>query len=153
MERELTVAVAELGTGGLVAARLTEPVGSERWFRRSVTFGVDREGTGRGEHTRLTAEEDVLAMASAIRQAAGADVGVGVGPIIVPDDSTSGRPYGEVHVAVNVHGRETERRLSFNGDRARVREWTADASLALLRLWLLEQENGGENVVPARGPE
>jgi nicotinamide-nucleotide amidase len=84
-------------------------------------------------------------MASAIRQAAGADVGVGVGPIVVPDDSTSGRPYGEVHVAVNVHGRETERRLSFNGDRARVREWAADAALALLRMWLLEHEEGSKS--------
>lgn len=145
MERELTVAVAELGTGGLVAARLTEPEGSERWFRRSVTFGVDREGTGRGEHSRLTAEDDVLAMASAIRQAAGADVGIGVGPIVVPDDSMSGRPYGETHVAVNVHGRETKRRLSFNGDRARVREWAADAALALLRMWLLEDEEGSKS--------
>ena len=145
MERELTVAVAELGTGGLVAARLTEPEGSELWFRRSATFGVDREGMGRGEHSHLTAEDDVLAMASAIRQAAGADVGVGVGPIVVPDDSTSSRPYGEVHVAVNVHGRETMRRLSFNGDPARVREWAADAALALLRLWLLEYEEGSKS--------
>ena len=145
MERELTVAVAELGTGGLVAARLTEPEGSERWFRRSVTFGAEREGMGRGEPSRLTAEDDVLAMASAIRQAAGADVGVGVGAIVVPDDSTPGRPYGEVHVAVNVHGRETRRRLGFNGDRVRVREWAADAALALLRLWLLEYEEGSKS--------
>jgi hypothetical protein len=124
---------------------LTEPEGSEGWFRRSVTFGVEREGTGRGEHSHLTAEDDVLAMASAIRQAAGADVGVGVGAIVVADDSTPGRPYGEVHVAVNVHGRETKRRLSFNGDRARVREWAADAALALLRFWLLEYEEGSQS--------
>jgi hypothetical protein len=43
-----------------------------------------------------------------------------------------------LHVAVNVQGRAACRRLSFNGDRARVREWAADAALALVRLQLLE---------------
>jgi hypothetical protein len=43
-------------------------------------------------------------------------------------------------VAVNVQGVGTCRRLSFNGDRARVREWAADAVLALVRLRLLDRE-------------
>ena len=65
---------------------------------------------------------------------------VGMGMITTPKDDTPQRPYGGVHVAVNLRGRETCRRLSFNGNRVRVREWAADAALALVRLWVLKQD-------------
>jgi len=138
VERGLTIAAAELGTGGLVAARLTEPEGYERWFRRSLTFSSEREASGRGRKNHLTYEDAALTMADSIRQAARADIGVGVGAIATPEDSTPQRPYGVVHVAVNLRGRATCRQISFNGDRARVRKWAADAALALVRLWVLE---------------
>jgi nicotinamide-nucleotide amidase len=129
VERGLTVATAELGTGGLVAARLTEPEGFSRWFRGSSVPSVNPAHDGA-----------VLARALAARQATIADVGVGVGPVLVPEDSTPQRPYGTVHVAVNLRGREICRQLSFNGDRARVRVWAADAALALVRLGVLGQD-------------
>jgi nicotinamide-nucleotide amidase len=155
VERGLTIATAELGTGGLVAAWLTGPEGSERWFRRGAIWGSVQKVPGSGERSHLEGEDDALAMADAIRRAAGADVGVGVGAITVPEDSTPGRPYGVVDVAVNVRGRGACRRLSFSGDRARVREWAADGALALVRLWLLEQREDGEgskaNVVATSG--
>jgi nicotinamide-nucleotide amidase len=155
VERGLTIATAELGTGGLVAAQLTGPEGSERWFRRGAIWGSVQEVPGSGERSHLEGEDDALAMADAIRRAAGADVGVGVGAITVPEDSTPGRPYGVVDVAVNVRGTGTCRRLSFSGDRVRVREWAADGALALVRLWLLEQREDGEgskaNVVATSG--
>ena len=141
VERGLTIATAELGTGGLVAARLTETRGSEDWFRRSMIFS-ETDTFGRRKKSRLTYEDNTLTMASAIRQAVGADIGVGVGVIAIPEDSTPRRPYGVVHVAVNLRGRETCRRLSLNGDRARVREWAADGALALVREWVLEQDAG-----------
>jgi nicotinamide-nucleotide amidase len=145
VEHGLTIATAELGTGGLVAARLTEPEGTERWFRRSMVFSSEREASRRGKESRLTHEDDALTMASAIRQAAQADIGVGVGAVIIPEDSPPGRPYGVVHAAVNLRGRESCRRLSFNGDRARVREWAADAALALVRLRVLREDEDDKN--------
>jgi nicotinamide-nucleotide amidase len=134
VERGLTIATAELGTGGLVAARLTEPEGFSRWFG-----GSSVPDTNPGH------DSAVLAQALAARQATIADVGVGVGPVIIPEDSTSRRPYGIVHVAVNLRGREICRQLSFNGDRPRVREWAADAALALVRLWVLERGEGNKS--------
>jgi len=128
VERGLTIATAELGTSGLVAARLTEPEGFSRWFHGSSVPEVNPAHDGA-----------VLAQALAARQATIADIGLGVGPVIIPEDSTPRRPYGTVHVAVNLRGREICRQLSFNGDRARVREWAADAALALVRLWVLGQ--------------
>nr|HID12337.1 damage-inducible protein CinA [Anaerolineae bacterium] len=142
IERGLTIATVELGTGGLVAARLTEPEGSERWFRRSAVPDVKLASLGKPRGGSLADEETALTMASTARHATGADIGVGVGAIAVPEDSMPQRPYGVVHVAVNLWGREICRQSSFNGDRARVREWAADAALALVRLWVLEQDEG-----------
>ena len=142
VEHGLTIAVVELGTAGLVTTRLAEPEGCKRWLRRGLTFSTKREASGRGRRNQLTAKDEARAMASAIWRVAGADIGVGVGAIAVPDDSTPQRPYGVVHVAVNLCGRETCRRLSFNGDRAHVRELAADAALALVREWVLEQDAG-----------
>ncbi|MBC8449278.1 MAG: CinA family protein [Chloroflexi bacterium] len=138
----LTIAVAELGTGGLLAARFSEPEGYARYLRRSMIFSSERDASGRGKRSTLPGEEDALIMANVIRQVSQADIGVGVGAIITPEDSTPDRPYGAVHVAVNLRGRETWRQISFNGDRLRVREWAADAALALVRLWVLEQLSG-----------
>jgi nicotinamide-nucleotide amidase len=142
VERGWTIATAEFGMGGLVAARLTEPEGSRRWFRRSIVLDAELAASEESEGDDLPDEELALTMAASARKATGADVGVGVGEVVVPADSTPQRPYGVVHVAVNVRGQETSRRLSFNGDRASVREWAADAALGLVRLWMLEQDEG-----------
>ena len=146
VEQGLTIATAELGSGGLVAARLTEPEGSERWFRRSAVLDAELASLGKPKGGSLADEETALTMAAAAQRPVGADIGVGVGAITTPEDSTPQRPYGVVHVAVNLRGRETCRRLSFNGGRARVREWAADAALALVRLRVLEQDRGDKGV-------
>ena len=137
--RGLTIAVAELGTGGLLSARLTEPDGSERWFRHSSILDLKEASSGVVTGGRPPAERTALRLAAMARQSAGTEIGVGVGPVTIPEDSTPQRPYGVVHVGVNLQGRETCRRLSFTGDRSRVRQWAADAALALVRLWILDQ--------------
>ena len=140
VERGLTIATAELGTGGLVAARLTEPEGSERWFRRSAVVDEEIASLDKPKGGSLADEETALTMASTARYAASSDIGVGVGAVAIPKDGTPQRPYGAIHIAVNLRGHMICRRLSFNGDRARVREWAADGALALVRLWVLRQE-------------
>lgn len=128
VERGLTIAVAEVGTSGLVSARLTEPAGSERWFRGGNVPGSGTAGNGEAQ-----------ALALAAQAAALADLGVGVGDITFPADSTPARPYGLLHAAVNLRGRETAREFRFNGERRIVREWAADAVLNLVRLCVLEK--------------
>ncbi|MCX7683468.1 MAG: CinA family nicotinamide mononucleotide deamidase-related protein [Anaerolineae bacterium] len=133
-ERELTIATAELGTGGLVAARLTQPGESGRWFLRGLVLRPPVQSV-REEHT--VCADEARRLARDVRAAAGSDIGVGVGALIVPEDSTPARPYGVVYIAADFQGREIHRRLSFNGDRSRVREWAADAALSLVRLGIL----------------
>jgi len=144
-ERGWTVAVAELGTGGLVAARLSSPAAPHRWFRRGIVFGSAEDALG-GLQEKPVDADLALVMASAVRNASGADVGVGVGRLEVPEDAPPHRPYGLVHVAVDVRGREAYRVLRFSGDRARVREWAADGVLALLREALLDLPRDVEDV-------
>jgi len=142
VERELTIATAEIGTGGLVAARLTEPEGCEHWFRDSDvpqisisdTLSIEAAAAASDE---VSGEAAILAQVLAARQAAIADIGVGVGPIISSDNAR--RPHGAVYVTVNLQGQESHHRLSFNGDRNRVRQWAADAVLDLVRLQLLKE--------------
>jgi nicotinamide-nucleotide amidase len=129
VERELTIAVAEVGTGGLAAARLTEPEGSERWFREGSVLEGDPAG-----------DTATLAQTLAARQAAVADIGVGVGPIILPEDSTANNPYTVIDVAVNAQGQETCRQLRVSADRDRARRWAADGVLAMVRKCVLGQE-------------
>ncbi|MGD1993782.1 MAG: CinA family protein, partial [Anaerolineae bacterium] len=138
VDRGLTVATWELGTGGLVAARLTEPRGAGRWFggARVLTEGA------LASRVPLTRDAPALWLAAQARRDAGADLGIGTGPIEVPGDSTGERPYGMVYVAVNLRGMETSHRLSLSGPPARVRQWAADRALALLRAVVLNTALG-----------
>lgn len=137
VDQGLTIATAELGTGGLVAARLTEPEGLGSWFQHSVVLSSRRDAVatfGGGDGM----EEDLaLGLARAARRRSSVDIGIGTGAVRIPPDSDSQRPYGTIRAAVDLRGRATCRELRFNGDRARIREWAADAVLALTRLWIL----------------
>jgi nicotinamide-nucleotide amidase len=131
VERKLTVSANELGTGGLVAARLTQPDGATRWFSAGAVSGPS---TIPAQGNDSDAEQArALALASSAREKAGSDIGVGVGPVIIPEDSVPSRPYGLIHIAVDLRGRTLCRQISFNGDRARMRTWAADAALAMIR--------------------
>jgi nicotinamide-nucleotide amidase len=132
-ERDLTIATWELGTGGLVAARLTEPPEAGRWFRggRVVTEDALEQLTPPVDDT------PALWLAAQARRKSGADLGIGTGPINIPDDSAPDQPYGLVHVAVDLQGWPASHRLSLSGPPAHVRQWAADRALALLRTVVL----------------
>jgi len=121
-DRSMTLAVAEVGTAGLVMARLTEC---------EATRGSFAGGAVVNDHP--AAGGDGLAHALAAREATVADVGLGVGEVILAADAPTGRPYGTVDVALNCHGEEVARQFRFNGDRLRVRQWVVDAALSMVR--------------------
>jgi nicotinamide-nucleotide amidase len=127
-EQEMTIAIAEVGTGGLVAAHITGAEGAERWFKEGSVIADGDESS----------EPEALVRALAAREATVADIGVGVGPIVIPDDNDPQNPYGLVSAAVNVRGHDHTHQLRLNGDRNRVREWAAYATLALVREALLK---------------
>jgi nicotinamide-nucleotide amidase len=137
-DRGLTIATVEMGTGGLLAARLTQPAGSERWFRYGTVLDSQRRQPDGPESGQPVQESLVLEQARDVRKKARADIGLAVGAIHIPENSTLWRPWGLTHAGVDLCGRGAARQLRVLGDRSRARQWAADAALAMVRLMLLD---------------
>jgi nicotinamide-nucleotide amidase len=144
-EREMTLAVAESCTGGLIGHRITDVPGSSAYFLLGVAtysngakegvLGV-RAGTLRehGAVSTQTAEE----MAEGVRRLAGADLGVSTTGIAGPGGGTADKPVGTVCIAVAWEGGVWSRRYDV-GDRGRewVKGMTAQIALDRVRRHLL----------------
>ncbi|MDO8795419.1 MAG: competence/damage-inducible protein A [Vicinamibacterales bacterium] len=134
------VAVAESCTGGLLAGRLTAAPGASRYFDQGVvTYSNAAKVEWLGVPEALMAEHGAVsdavarAMASGIRERAGADVGVGVTGIAGPDGGTAEKPVGTVVIAVALRESITSRTLHLLGDREQIRSQSAQAALDLVR--------------------
>ena len=82
------------------------------------------------------------ALAEGIRARTGASVGIATtglaGPATLPEGPDAGKPVGLVYVAVAGLGQQTEvRELKLTGDRERIRLWTTQHALELVRRLLL----------------
>lgn len=137
--RGLTLAVAESLTGGLVAARLVNVVGASAWFRGGiVAYASDvkfslldvPEGP-------VVSESAAAAMATGVRKALGADVGLAVTGVAGPDSQDGEKP-GTVFLAVaGLDDKPLVVRATLPGDRERVRQFSCISLLDLLRHRLL----------------
>ena len=138
--RQATLAVAESCTGGLVAQRITSVPGASRSFvGGAVVYSDELKTAMAGVPPELIAkhgavsEEVAQALASGIRQRTGATVGVGVTGIAGPSGATERKPVGLVYVAVSDAQKTEVVSRTFRGDRQRVREYTAQLALDLVR--------------------
>jgi len=130
VERNLTVATAEIGTGGLLAARLNEPRNSQRWFTRGLVVQPEALGKNTCPYTSETA----LRLASLAREQADSDIGLGIAEIVASKNQT-GNSYAVVNIAADIRGETRYSQFNFRAERAP--EWAADAALALVRKALL----------------
>jgi PncC family amidohydrolase len=90
----------------------------------------------------VVSEEAAIAMARGARSVLGAAVGLGITGVAGPDPQEDLEP-GTVFVALALpSGATPARRLRFNGDRRRVRQFAAISALDLLRRTLLTPGNG-----------
>jgi nicotinamide-nucleotide amidase len=106
-ERQLTIAVAESCTGGLLASRLTDVPGSSAYMERGIVCYSNRsksELLGIAESLiaahGAVSEEVAGAMAHGVRQRAATSIGVGITGIAGPDGGTPSKPVGTVCIAV-----------------------------------------------------
>ena len=143
--QDLTLAVAESLTGGLVGSRLTNVVGASEWFR-----GVVVSYASEVKYDLLNVPEgpvvsDVAAKAMAIgaRKVLGADVGIAVTGVAGPAEQ-DGRPPGTVFLGMAMPGDDEgeARELRLPGDRERVRQFSAISLLDALRYRLIERSRG-----------
>lgn len=133
------LALAESCTGGLLAARLTDPPGASRYLEAGVVSYSNEAKTGflRVDPAVLAAhgavsEQVAVAMVDGIREATGAEAGVAITGVAGPDGGTPGKPVGTVWIAAGLGSRRVVERYRFDGDRGAVREQSVEAALALL---------------------
>jgi len=139
-ERNLTLAVAESCTGGLITDRLTDIPGSSAFLERGVvTYSNAAKTVLLGvpeamirDHGAVSAETARL-MAEGVRKSAGTDLGLAVTGIAGPSGGTEAKPVGTVFIALADGKTSVCRPYAFRWDRRRNKLMASQA--ALLMLW------------------
>jgi nicotinamide-nucleotide amidase len=172
-EQGRTVAVAESCTGGLIARKLTDIPGSSDYFLGGVVAYANRaKQTQLGVPERLLVEHGAVskpvaqAMAVAVRERFGSDIGIATTGISGPGGGSDEKPVGLVYLAVawgptsdsvdRVPGALTGEGLVvedfvFSVDRIRHRELTAQVALDWIRRLLLGLELTGPSLMRRGG--
>ena len=81
--------------------------------------------------------EVAKALAHGIRLRTGATLGLGVTGIAGPTGATENKPVGLVHIALSDSQKTESMEHTFRGDRARIRQWTTQQALDLVRRRLM----------------
>jgi nicotinamide-nucleotide amidase len=143
--RQATIAVAESCTGGMLAQRLTSVPGSSRYFLSGiVTYSNQSKIDLAGipplllEMQGAVSEEVARGLAESVRDKVGATFGVGITGVAGPDGGSPEKPVGTVHIAVAGPGGTVHRHLMFPGNRERIRSWSSQAALDLVRRVVME---------------
>lgn len=139
-KRGWRIAVAESCTGGLLGGRITAIPGSSSQFLGGVIAYSDAVKTAQlGVPADLLAQHGAVseavaaAMASGVRTALGADVGVGITGIAGPEGGTPDKPVGTVCFGLALPGQTEGLRRGVVGNREEIRE--RSTQVALFELW------------------
>jgi nicotinamide-nucleotide amidase len=142
--RNVKLAVAESCTGGMIAQRITSVPGSSRSFLGGAVVYSNELKTLFADIPPLMIEahgavskEVALALAENIREICNADIGVGVTGIAGPGGGSEEKPVGLVYVAVSNGLKQDIVQRRFFGDRERVRRWTSQLALDMVRRLLM----------------
>jgi nicotinamide-nucleotide amidase len=136
-ENNLTIAVAESLTGGLVAASLTEIPGASKVFKGSITAYADeikQSVLNVKEETILKftsiSEQVALEMAINVRTIMKSDIGISTTGVAGPEKSAGFAP-GLVFVAISIGDHNMCQKLEITGDRSKIRNQTVHEILQL----------------------
>jgi nicotinamide-nucleotide amidase len=143
-ERQMTIALAESCTGGLVGHRMTNVPGSSNYFKGGIvaysnevkehTLGVRAETLA--QHGAVS-EETAMEMATGVRRVLGADLGLAITGIAGPDGGTPDKPVGTVCFALATATTAYRRRYQLWGTRDWVKLLSSQIALDWVRRHLL----------------
>jgi PncC family amidohydrolase len=143
--RGLRLAVAESCTGGLVGHRLTNVAGASTYYMGSVTaYAYEAKVRLLGVHWETlerygaVSKETVLEMASGVRHALAADIGVAVSGIAGPGGGTPEKPVGLTWFGLSADGVDEAWSHIWKGNRVQIKEQSAEQVLRLLADFLME---------------
>jgi nicotinamide-nucleotide amidase len=139
-----TVAVAESLTGGMLGERFTTVPGSSRYFlggfitysnaMKAELLGVDPQLLA---HFGAVSRETAEAMAAGARRLTKATYALAVTGVAGPDSGSDAAPVGTVYVALADPEKTVAFHRQFLGDRARIRVFTTQMALDILRRRLM----------------
>jgi nicotinamide-nucleotide amidase len=143
-EKNLTLAIAESCTGGLVGHRITNIPGSSKYLLGDmVTYSnemkMDLLGVSKAtlEKFGAVSEECVREMASGARKRTGASVAVATSGVAGPDGGTPDKPVGTVCIALDADGVSESRRYQMRGTRDWVKLLASQVALDWIRRYAL----------------
>lgn len=136
--RNLTLAVAESCTGGLLGSAVTDVPGSSAYFLGGIIayadsskieiLGVPAQTI---ERNGAVSDRTAICMAKGILNNFACDIGIGITGIAGPSGGTDQKPVGTVFIAVANDERELARGFTFKGNRKDIRESAVNAALEL----------------------
>jgi nicotinamide-nucleotide amidase len=132
-EREVSVAVAESLTGGMLTSRLAAASDASVWFRGGVVaYATEvKRDVLRVTARQVISDECARQMADGVARLLGADVAVATTGVGGPDPQ-EGQPPGTVWLGVSVRGACDATLVQLDGEPAQVCSAATDAALALL---------------------
>jgi nicotinamide-nucleotide amidase len=142
--RNMTLSVAESCTGGLLAERITSIGGSSRYFLGGAVVYSNELKTQFANVPKAlidqhgaVSREVAAAMAEGIRKRCLSSYGVGITGVAGPGGGTDLKPVGLVYIALaGEEGTQVVER-NFPGDRKRVRQFSTEQALEMIRKALL----------------
>ncbi len=142
--RNMTLAVAESCTGGMLAERITSLGGSSRYFIGGAVVYSNELKTQYANVLKAlidqhgaVSREVAAAMAEGIRKRCLSSYGVGITGVAGPGGGTEQKPVGLVYIALaGEEGTQVVER-NFPGDRTRIRQFATQQALEMIRRALL----------------
>ena len=145
--KDLTLAVAESCTGGLIGHRLTQVPGSSRYLDRALVCysnQAKQELLDVPKHLfrRFGAVSSLVAraMARGVRKKSLTDLGLSVTGIAGPGGGSKLKPVGLVFIGIDGPGGTRVRQFHFQGDRESIKWRASQAALDILRQYLLHKK-------------
>ena len=143
-EHELTLAVAESCTGGLVGHRLTNVSGSSEYFMGGVmaySYEAKVKLLGVSWDTLNTfgavSHETVLEMARGVKKLLDVDIAASISGIAGPGGGTVDKPVGTTWIGLAANDGEWAFEFHFQGDREQNKAASADAAMQVVLDYLL----------------
>ncbi len=141
-----TIATAESCTGGLLAARLTDPAGASDYVKGGlVVYADDVKVSQAGVPAELierhgaVSSQVAVALAEGVRSRLGTDVGIGITGIAGPGGATEEKPVGLVWLSVATgDGEPVARSVDLPGGRVDVRDRATTVAMHMIRRALLD---------------
>lgn len=147
LKKNLTIAVAESCTGGMITARLVGYPGiSEALLEGCVTYSNDAKMRRLGVKAETLAahgavsEETAREMAEGVARTSGADVGLATTGVAGPGGGTEEKPVGLVYIGLYYKGKTEVFECRWAGKRNKIRERATNFALDALRKAMCNEE-------------